>query len=118
MSSAVPSPSVMVVPLTDKVSVTCRSVKASNTAAPEPAPSSCTIATLPLAIVTFAPEPCEIIMLYGPELPESVVAFSIIWTRFIVFGPIVIVQSESKAPVYLRYMALPASAEPSATVVV
>ena len=37
---------------------------------------------------------------------------------FIVFGPIVIVQAESSVPVYLRYIALPASELPSATVVV
>ena len=35
-----------------------------------------------------------------------------------VFGPMVIVQAESNVPVYLRCMALPESAERSATVVV
>ena len=35
-----------------------------------------------------------------------------------VLGPIVIVQAESSVPVYLRKIALPGSAEPSAMVVV
>ena len=35
-----------------------------------------------------------------------------------VLGPIVIVQAESSVPVYLIYIARPASADPAATVVV
>ena len=35
-----------------------------------------------------------------------------------VFGAIVIVQAESNVPVYFKYIALPGSVEPSATVVV
>ena len=57
-------------------------------------------------------------MLYGPELPESVVAFSINHNFEIVLGAKVIVQFAPKAPVYLRYIALPGSVDPSAMVVV
>ena len=44
------------------------------------------------------------------------VAFSINQSFETVFGPIVIVQSESKAPVYLRYIDLASSVAPSAIV--
>ena len=62
--------------------------------------------------------PCFIIMLYGPEDPLSVVAFSINHNFDTVFGPIVIVQSESSAPVYFKNIDLPGSVDPSAIVVV
>ena len=55
-------------------------------------------------------------MLYGPELPLSVVAFSMKCTLDIVLGPIVIVQLESNAPVYLIYIERAGSEAPSATV--
>ena len=45
-----------------KVPAKSKSVKAFNTAAPEPAPSSVTTATLLFGIVTVAPEPCLIII--------------------------------------------------------
>ena len=64
-------------------------------------------------MVTVAPEPCLIIILWEP-----LVAFSIIHTFDTVLGPIVIVQVESKVPVYFKNKALPASADPSAIVVV
>ena len=57
------------------------------------------------------------IMLYGPEEPLSVVAFSINHILLTVFGPIVMVQSESKAPVYFKYKDRPGSVAPSAIVV-
>jgi len=63
--------------------------------------------------VTVAPEPCLIIMFCDPE-----VAFSMSHSFETVFGPIVIVQAESKVPVYLRKRLRPASVEPSAIVVV
>ena len=49
---------------------------------------------------------------------EPLVAFSIIQTLETVFGPRVIVQSESNVPVYFKYNDLPGSVEPSAIVVV
>ena len=76
-------------------------------------PGNTKVVYLDGAIVTFAPDPCDIIMFCEP-----LVAFSIICTLFIVFGPIVIVQAESNVPVYFIYSALPASEDPSAIVVV
>jgi hypothetical protein len=46
------------------------------------------------------------------------VAFSMSHSFETVFGPMVIVQAESKVPVYLRKRLLPGSVEPSAIVVV
>ena len=51
-------------------------------------------------------------------LCDPLVPFSINHNFEIVLGAIVIVQAESKARVYLRYIALPGSVEPSAIVVV
>ena len=89
-----------------------KSVRASTTAAPDPAPSEYTIAVLPSPIVTVAPLPCLIIMDCEP-----LVAFSIIHTFLTVLGPKVIVHVESKVPVYFNIKALPSSAAPSAIVV-
>jgi hypothetical protein len=61
----------------------------------------------------FAPEPQERIISCEPEVP-----FSIIHTLETVLGPMVIVQAESKVPVYFRYKDLPGSVAPSAIVVV
>ena len=49
---------------------------------------------------------------------EPDVPFSINQSFDTVFGPIVIVQAESKVPVYFKYNDLPGSVEPSAIVVV
>ena len=63
--------------------------------------------------MTVAPEPCLIIMFCDPE-----VAFSMSHNLETVFGPIVMVQAESRVPVYLRKILRPGSVEPSAIVVV
>jgi hypothetical protein len=47
--------------------------------------------------VTFAPDPCEIIMFCDPDVP-----FSINQSLDTVFGPIVMVQAESSVPVYFK----------------
>ena len=62
-------------------------------------------------MVTVPPLPCLIIIVCEPE-----VAFSMICTLFMVLGPIVIVHAESSVPVYLIYIALAWSVEPSAIV--
>ena len=64
-------------------------------------------------MVMLAPVPCEIIMFWDPLVP-----FSINCILLMVLGAMVIVQAESNVPVYLRYMALPGSVDPSAMVVV
>ena len=64
-------------------------------------------------MVTVAPLPCLMIMLCDP-----LVAFSINHSLLTVFGPIVMVQVESRVPVYLRKIDRPGSVDPSAIVVV
>jgi hypothetical protein len=61
----------------------------------------------------FAPEPWLMIIENPPD-----VAFSINHNLETVFGPIVIVQAESRVPVYFRNMDRPGSVAPSAIVVV
>ena len=64
-------------------------------------------------MVMFAPEPWLMMMLCDP-----LVAFSINQSLLTVFGPIVMVQVESRVPVYLRKRLRPGSVDPSAIVVV
>ena len=64
-------------------------------------------------MVTVDPVPCLIMILCDP-----LVAFSMNQSLLTVLGPMVMVQVESRVPVYLRKMARPASADPSAIVVV
>ena len=60
----------------------------------------------------LAPDPWDMMMFCEPEVP-----FSINQSLLTVFGPRVIVQAESKVPVYFKKMDLPGSVAPSAIVV-
>jgi hypothetical protein len=67
----------------------------------------------PGGIVMLAPDPWDIRMFCEPEVP-----FSINHNLLTVFGAIVIVQAESKVPVYFKNIERPGSVAPSAIVVV
>jgi hypothetical protein len=87
---------------------------ARNTAAPDPKPSVYTMALVPVGIVTSAPEPCLMIMLW---LPAAL--FSMIQTLDTVLGAIVRVRVAVRGAtveVILRYMERKVSTVPSAMV--